>query len=339
MRWAERMLAAASRAAGTNGAILCFHGLEVASQPSHSSMHVTLTHFENIVAAIRAMGTIVSLRVLVDRHLAGRSTKGLIALTADDAYVSWLAAERSLKALSIPLTIFAVSEALSGRALYWWDRIETAAALATQAEWHRFQSEFEGLEEFQRGQGPDWGPTRPLRQWILARHAGRLPERVDQALRQLESQLGSTPHQRSMTTEELVGFASIGGVDVGVHTASHPMLPGLNDSEILDEISRGYLDLKAVLPGTQPLLAVPFGLFDPRTNRLAREAGMTAALTLEGIPLGRRYRHDFGIPRLCVVREQSPTVIAIKSSRLGDLKARVRFGPTRRFPDLPSATT
>ena len=77
--------------------------------PGENLAHMPLATFRSFIDAARQLGKIVPLRELVGRHVAGRSTSGLIAITADDAYASLLAGVSDyLVREAIPLTVFVV---------------------------------------------------------------------------------------------------------------------------------------------------------------------------------------------------------------------------------------
>jgi peptidoglycan/xylan/chitin deacetylase (PgdA/CDA1 family) len=337
MPWVDRLAAAAGRLAGTDGAILCFHGLDVDDVPSPSSMHVSHKYLEAVVDCI-GPDRLVPLKAIVARHLAGRRTAGMVAITADDAYASWLGAESLLGRLGVPLTLFAVSAALKSGSAFWWDRIEDAAVASTSDRWRQFEADCGLPESYRRGQPVTEGWVRPMRQWILAEHAGRWPSALGAHLVQLEGELGRRTPQRSMTESELYGFLSRTGARVGVHTHSHAALPFLPDDEVIAEVRLSHEMLRQRFPSTLPYLAIPFGLFDGRTVRLASEAGMAASLTLEGYPLGRALDGGLGVPRLCVVREQGPGLLTLKASRFSRIR-RLRHSVRTSFPVLPSPTT
>jgi peptidoglycan/xylan/chitin deacetylase (PgdA/CDA1 family) len=338
MSWREQLAAMAGRVAGTDGAILCFHGIDTDRVQSASSMHVRIEQFEAMLEQVRPLATFVPLRELLGRHLSGRSTAGMVALTADDAYASWLEAEPVLGRGRIPLTLFAVSSALSTGQTFWWDRIEDAGALARADRWARFEDACGLPESYRTGHPASEGRTRPLRQWTLAEQGGRWPEALEPVLAELESDLGAGTSQRSMTVAELAGFLERTGSEVGVHTRSHAALPFLPDTEVIREISEGYEELRHHFPGALACLAIPFGLYDARVLRLAAEAGMASSLTLAGTPLGPALP-DRGVPRLCVVREHAPGVLAFKVSSAGRLVGRLRGERSEVYPVLPSATT
>jgi peptidoglycan/xylan/chitin deacetylase (PgdA/CDA1 family) len=337
--WTNRLAVAIGRVVGTRGAVLCFHGLDVDAAPPRSSMHVPLQLLEAAVAVAQSLATIVPLRELVSRHVTGRGTAGLIALTADDAYASLLAAEPFLKRCGVPFTVFVVSGALATGRTFWWDRIDDLFPLAPPERWRRFENECGLPETYRRGQPVDEGPLRPLRQWLLAEHAGRWPDALEEPLFRLEEDLGRRTVQRSMTEAELAGFVARAGIEVGIHTLSHAVLPFLPDDEVLREISQCHQELRSRFPDVLPYLAVPFGLFDARTLRLAAEAGMTVSLTLTGAQLQTQFVPELGMPRLCVVRECTPARFALKLCGVGTLLNRLRGGSLTPYPALPSPTT
>ncbi len=335
----DRLAVAIGRAVGTRGAVLCFHGLDVDAAPSRSSMHVPLRLLEATVAVVQRLWTIVPLRELVTRHVAGRGTAGLVALTADDAYASLLAAEPFLKRSGVPFAVFVVSDALATGRIFWWDRIDDLFPLAPPERWRRFEDECGLPGTYRRGQPEDEDPLHPLRQWLLAEHAGRWPETLEEPLFRLEKDLGRRTIQRSMTEAELAGFVARAGIEVGIHTVSHAVLPFLPDDELVREIVHCHRELRSRFRDVLPYLAVPFGLFDARTLRLAAQAGMTVSLTVTGVPLPPQFVPELGMPRLCVVREYTPGILALKLSGAAALVNRLRGRRFTPYPALPSPTT
>jgi hypothetical protein len=88
-----------------------------------------------------------------------------------------------------------------------------------------------------------------------------------------------------------------------------------------------------------PYLAVPFGLFDARTLRLARDAGMGVSLTLAGVPFDGDFTPELGLPRLCVVRDYTPGAVALHLSGVVAVVNRMRGHRATPYPPLPSATS
>lgn len=319
------------------GSIICYHGL-VGENEQGGELHVSVSLLEAVVDAVRQLGEVVPLREMVDRHLAGQSTRGLVALTFDDAYHSVLFHGRSLvERKQVPITTFAVSDALPTGATFWWDRIDALFQKATSAQWEQFLEDVGVPQAFRVGQPEREGPVRPLRQWILSEHRGRWSAGLEAPLLAAESALGVVTHHRSMTADELIEFSKIPGVDVGVHTRTHAVLPLLTDEELCAEVRECHNRLREILENPVPILAIPFGLFDERTVNIARSAGMRASLTLESTTLARATGRDF-VPRFYGGSDLTPLRFAVQASGVPErLRGAGRHGPV--FPLLPSATT
>lgn len=320
----------------SGGAVLTYHGLQDGQGRAAGTMHVRLERFVATLRALGAVATFVPLRELVDRHLAGRGTRGLVALTFDDAYatvaeVAWPV----LQDLAIPVTVFVVSEAARTGAPFWWDRVEQVFAAAGAERWRQFENEVGLPREFRTGQPADMGPLRPFRQWLLAEHRGCWPEHFEEPLKRLETEFAADPIQRPLRFEELDRLVESPLVDVGVHTRSHPVLPLLAEDEIRREIREGYGALRERYARTLPVLAPPFGLYDHRTVSVAREEGVRACFSLEATSL-QDQSPDGMIPRFCMSERHRPwkAVLYTLGWHRGGLGT-----PGDRYPDLPSATT
>ena len=140
-----------------------------------------------------------------------------------------------------------------------------------------------------------------------------------------------------MTFTELSRFGKMADVEIGVHTVSHPVLPLLSDSDVLREIQDAYDALRERVGNTIPVLALPFGLYDERTLRLATAAGMVASLTLSGETLGSTFQSS--VPRMCITKTDARAKLNL---RLLGVPRLLRACVGRRldaYPALPSART
>jgi|SRR3954468_19143963 len=323
----------------SGGAILCFHSITTATLPAAGEAHLPLEQIKSCIRVGRRIGELVPLGDLLDRHMNGRSTSGLIAVTFDDAYAALAGEFRDfISNEAIPLTIFVVTASATVGATYWWDRVDDAFAQASPDAWRAFEVACGLPESYRRGQPTEFGPLRPLRQWLLAAFKGRWPAHLEPALNALEARAGSCTRHRSMTFGEIAELATIPSVQLGVHTVSHPVMPLLSDADLLDEIAGSYESLRERFPNTLRVLAIPFGLYDERTIRASRLAGMTAALTLAGDVL-RGPAGQHALSRVCVTRRDSAAGLGM---RMLGLPALVRACSGRHappYPDLPSATT
>jgi peptidoglycan/xylan/chitin deacetylase (PgdA/CDA1 family) len=321
------------------GAILCFHSLTTPELPADGDAHVPLRFFKRAVRVARHLGEIVPLDTLVGRCRTGASTSGLIALTFDDAYAA-LGGDFAdfVSKEQVPITVFVTTDAAAHGRTFWWDRIDDSYSRVSPEAWEAFERDCGLPDAYRRQQPAEFGPLRPLRQWILARYAGRWPRELESALGRLETAAGSTTRHRAMTLDEIAALARIPNVDLGVHTVSHPVLPLLGDDELRREIVLCYSELRQSFACALPILAIPFALYDRRTIEIAREAGMTASLSLSGTVLCDG-AEAAALPRICLTRQDSLPRLAFRMAGLRDALFTWKVRRLPAFPDLPSAAT
>lgn len=322
-----------------DGAILSFHSLTTPSLPAAGPAHVSLDGFKHLIRCLQAFGQLVPLSEFVRRRAQDRDTSGLIAITLDDAYAA-LAGEfqHFIAREEIPITVFVITDAAEHGDRFWWDRIDDVHPRVAPDRWRAFETMCGLPDTYRCGQPPMYGPLRPLRQWLLASHAGRWPSHLEPALRALEDEVGYQTVHRSMNVDELEALAALPSVEFGVHTLSHPVLPLLSDVHLEHEIAASHASLRARFPRVLPILAVPFGLYDQRTLDAAQRAGMTRSLTLSGDVHGvEPARH--ALSRFCVTVADTWPALAL---RLSGLRRFVRSCSGVRppvYPELPSPTS
>jgi len=335
---APRALGALIRVTSRHGSILCFHGLRLNEDPVDSVMNLTLGAFRDTMDLVRASAEIIPLTELHARWRQGQSTRGLVAVTFDDAYHSLLdTADQWYTRSPFPLTIFVVTGASATGETFWWDRLEALASLLAPEERLGLEAACGMPSELRGHVDPVYGPLRALRQWILSRHCGRAPSAFSDELSRLESHHGRHTTQRAMRIEELRQMGRLGPVSFGVHTLSHPVLPLLSPGEAAGEIRGAWVALQEWgLPSCVPILAAPFGLFLSSLSGMSTECGMAACLVLNDRNLGRRAaRVDSSLlPRWAMVQGTTATRLAFRLSGLRDI---VQGGDPLEPPALPGA--
>jgi peptidoglycan/xylan/chitin deacetylase (PgdA/CDA1 family) len=105
-----------------------------------------------------------------------------------------------------------------------------------------------------------------------------------------------------LSASELLTLASIEGITIGSHTASHPSLAALTVDEQRQEIEKNTRELEGMLGKRVTAFAFPFGGASDRPDSftaLADAAGITVACTTEPGSV-RRDTDPLRIPRLTV---------------------------------------
>jgi len=322
----------------SRGAVLCFHSVTTTSLAAEGSAHVAAESFKSFVGVARRLGEIVPLRELLRRRAEGRSTAGLIALSFDDAYAAILnELAEFISRHAVPVTIFVTTDAAAAGARFWWDRIDDLFPRVGPERWRAFEDACGLPDSYRTGQPASYGPLRPLRQWLLAAHQGRWPDALEPLLEAVEKACRFQTAHRSMTFAEIATLASLSEVELGVHTASHPVLPLLPDDELRREIETAHDALRERFTNVLPVLAVPFGLYDGRMLRVAQRAGMTASLTLAGTL--RDSDDDGAVPRVCMTSGDTAARLGLRLLGISDFVRRWSGRGAALYPDLPSATT
>jgi len=293
--------------------------------------------FEKQVELFRRLARIVPLRTLLEEQRARRDSRGLVAVTFDDAYASLLPSADFLRSEDVPVTVFAVAAATERGAAFWWDRVEDLFPVVARDRWRRFEDEVGLPDRYRKGQPASYGPLRPLRQWVLATHRGRWSGELEGPLAELEQEVGLRTVQRAMSWEELRELSATAPVEIGVHTMTHPVLPFLSKTEVEEEVGGAWEVIRTRLPRAIPVLAIPYGLYDAETVRCARAAGMIAALSVERRSL--REAEVGALPRYCVTSREAKWKLAIRLTGLADALRSWRRGDEESYPPLPSPTT
>lgn len=292
----ERLAARLAAAAARRGTILCFHGVTQAAEPG-GSIHLAQHEFSAVLDLVQQTHRCVPVAELVARHLDGRPTRGLLAVTFDDAYTS--VARSALPELArrgMPACLFAVSSAAQNGSPYWWDRMELVARVATPARWRALE-QAAGVPSHLSGAN---GRVHAMRSWVLETHRGRWPVAAEPAMADAERELSVAIADRSLSLGELARLAGSALVQVGVHTVTHANLSRLSDAEVAREVAESYRVLRDAVPVTLPILAAPYGLGDERVTRVSLATGMKAVLSVSGMTLVRGTPLEW-VPRFCLL--------------------------------------
>ena len=94
------------------------------------------------------------------------------------------------------------------------------------------------------------------------------------------------------------------GVELGAHSRSHRELPGLDDAELVEEITSSRRKLERILGEPISSFAYPYGCFDERVVDAVRAAGFASACTVARRP-ARLDDDPLLLPRVEIRRSDS----------------------------------
>ena len=241
-----------SRRLRAHGVVLCYHNVVADWEPlpNNNGLHMRRSQFERQVEWIGRHFDVIPLRELVDRVASQQSVRGVAALTFDDAYRGFFNhALGALRALRLPATVFVVSDAAAAPAGFWWDHPSTR----------------------------DGGDGNRRDRWLRT---------LQGDARRILHEVAAPPNWHppaDLLPADWNAILAAGGsdLDVGVHSASHRVLPTLTDDDLKGEVVESRERVNAATARAVELFAYPYGWWDERVRRAVRDAGYAGAMTLD----------------------------------------------------------
>lgn len=251
--------------------VLCYHNVvpdDAVHGAGEPSLHLAASDFRAQMELLRRHYDVVSLSAIVSALEAGRSLRGLAAVTFDDAYRGVLRhALPVLRDFGLPTTLFVVSGWAAHPQAFWWDVL--AASGRTDPSTHdTAMRRYAGrTADVLAGLGPSPLPQLP-------------DDSLAASWEELRAQLGPL-------------------VAVGAHTVGHPNLAALPRDEVERELFGAKRQITHELGRPPEILAYPYGAERPDVRSLAEAAGYRAALSMmPGTVTHRSPR--FALPRVNV---------------------------------------
>jgi peptidoglycan/xylan/chitin deacetylase (PgdA/CDA1 family)/O-antigen ligase len=229
--------------------VLAYHGID---QPER---------FEEHLAYLRETAHPVSLSEVLETIRGRRGLPpGAVLVTFDDGDRSvFEAALPALRSAGIPGVAFVVAGLLDTDDPYWWDEVERLVQAGAR------------LPEL-NGQGPE--------------HAVRLLKGVsdERRVQLIEDLRRQRPDVRvrghQLRTEDLDALEA-GGIEVGNHSLTHPLLGRCSDEQVREEIGEAHRILVLALGHPPESFAYPDGEWDERAGAALRDLGYEAAFLFD----------------------------------------------------------
>jgi peptidoglycan/xylan/chitin deacetylase (PgdA/CDA1 family) len=273
------------------GAILLYHRV-TSLERDPQLLAVTPEHFSEHLAVLRRKANVMPLKKFPAAQESGFPSCA-VALTFDDGYAdNYLEAKPILERYDMPATVFVVSGSVDSDREFWWDDVDRMLLRAEDATWHveTVDSEPRHLK---------------YRAACTALRSSSAGER-SRMLAELRTAGGleptGRPTHRAMTRDQVLKLAEGGLVDIGAHTATHPVLSTLTRADQQSEIETSKKRLEDLLGKPIESFAYPYGGkkdYTADSVACAKSAGFTLACS--NFPaLVWRSTNRFQLPRFLV---------------------------------------
>lgn len=254
-----------------------------------------------------------------------------VVFTVDDGYADFAeVAAPVFAAYDCPVTVFLVSDFVSGRLWNWFDHVDWAFAHSERRELaidiHGEKIRFRWTSPTERLEASADFVERLKRLEDSERRSmiGNLSAALDVEVPEL-----APVAYRAMSWAQ-VGKCAESGVTFGPHTVTHPILTQLDDAKAADEIAASWRAVREATTAAVPIFCYPNGTaqdFSQREKASVVRAGMTAALStiggsLEASATGLDAPDRLALPRFPYPAE-TPALIQIVSG-LEERKSRMR---------------
>lgn len=236
---------------------------------------VTPEELDHFIGVFQKHYTVGSLADMVHMHASGvRAGKPLLAITFDDGQIdNYLFARPVLRSHGVRASFFVVTGAADDGELLWHDRIAFAIH-------HALVREPTGLDHWLKDLGicerePD------LVALAVTAAKGLTPGERTSLIQRLE-QLASKPPRPDwdgMMDWGHIRHMQSDGHEIGSHSASHPILPLVDDDTLVREVAGSRERLEEQLQQTIESFCYPNGDHDERVVHAVRQAGYAQAVT------------------------------------------------------------
>jgi peptidoglycan/xylan/chitin deacetylase (PgdA/CDA1 family) len=266
-------------------AILCYHGIRDDAEPdavAFANLQVRVSNFEAHCRLIRETCDPVSLQEWRRIRAGGSRPPRPVIVTFDDGYRSVVTrALPILEALEMPAAVFVCTEPIAARTLLWFDRVAREGGENAVAAVKNL----------------------PYAEW-RARTATR-------------SRAADDDPQAVMSIADLQQLARSPRVEIGSHSASHPLLANATLGEQREELHTSKRTIEEWIGRSINTFAYPNGRpgldYTADTVRLAADCGYADAFSI-GDRFAETSSGPFEQPRFTILDAVGPSVLAHRLS-------------------------
>jgi len=238
--------------------------------------------FAEQVKYLAAHYTLVPLSRLAECLRKREAPPRLAAITIDDGYRdAYEIAFPILRQHRAPATVFVVTEFVEGMIWLWTDKPRYLTALAAP---QAFEVKIGGRKLILKLTGED---SRATAADAVNDALKRLPEEArDAAIERLALDLGVMLPERPPAEYGAINWRQAremadDGMEIGSHTLTHPILKGLRDERLREEVSRSRDRIENAIRRKVETFCYPNGDYDLRAQCEVARAGYQFAVTTE----------------------------------------------------------
>lgn len=277
--------------------VLVFHRVLPGPDPLYPEA-MDAARFTEICQWVASMFSVLPLEAAVGRMRAGTLPERALAITFDDGYAdNRHVAMPILQSFGLPATVFVTTGFVDGGCM--WNDIVIEA-------FRRTAHSAVDLQDLLPEAGAKAFPLGSVLQRRIALEGViaavkyfEVERRLDLVRRIAERLEVKVPTDLMMTSSEVAELRG-GGLQVGAHTVTHPILAKLSRDDMHHEMKQSKDFLERLLGERVGMFAYPNGIpghdYDERAVALAREVGFDAAVTTARGAASRR-SDLFQIPR------------------------------------------
>lgn len=264
--------------------VLTYH--RFAPAESHDGSTTSAQALRATLAYLRRNGyRLVPLRDILRESTETRGRlAGKVAITVDDGYADFGEVAQPIFAeFDCPATVFVSTGPVDGTCWYWWDRVHLAVARTRATSVHLELDDVSLV-----GAWPDTSSARRGQGDVFCEALKRVRSAsrdtvIDELLTALDVRLPARPPSEfsAMSWDE-IRRCERGGITIGAHTVTHPILAQCDDAQAEWEITEGLRRLRAECANGVDLFAYPNGTpsdFGDREVALLEASGVKWAFT------------------------------------------------------------
>lgn len=288
--------------------VLIYHDILAAAYPADNplfGMTVSATEFEWQLGYLRKNYNPITFQQFANWFVDGLALPpNPVLLTFDDGHSNnFEFALPILKKYGMSAVFFVVAASLGRKSLTWFEDAYYRLMFSPASSWHLNNGEVWPLNS------PEQRVAACGRFFTLCRDLRERNQSLE--LEFLRSQLnvpelnGHFPGRFEFLSSEQLRSLRDGGMEIGAHSMTHPVLAAASDHSSRSEIQESKRELERVLGTPVRAFAYPFGVpdldFSGRDANYCRESGFRFAFAGEGGFVGRE-NEAFTLPRVGIGR-------------------------------------